>query len=61
MGYHIFLAGENNFRTCIQRGVYGGIQSHGSVKSEQLNAEVISSFAGIKTGDFVFFYVKVFF
>ncbi len=58
MGYHIFLAGENNFRTCIQRGVYGGIQSHGSVKSEQLNAEVISSFAGIKTGDFVFFYVK---
>lgn len=58
MGYHIFLVGENNFDVCIKRGVYGGIQSHGSVKSEQINSEVISGFAGIKVGDFVFFYVK---
>ena len=58
MGYHIFLVREDNFNICIQKGVYGGIQSHGSVKSEQLNSEIISSFEGIKIGDFVFFYVK---
>lgn len=58
MGYHIFLVGENNFNICIQRGIYGGIQSQGSAKSEQLNLEVMSSFIGIKVGDFVFFYVK---
>ena len=58
MGYHIFLVGENNFNICIQRGIYGGIQSQGSAKSEQLNLEVMSSFTGIKVGDFVFFYVK---
>lgn len=58
MGYHICLVGESNFDVCIQRGVYGGIESYGSTKSEQLNSEVISSFAGIKVGDFLFFYVK---
>ena len=58
MGYHIFLVGEENFNVCIRRGVYGGIQSRGSTKSEQINSEVISGFAGIKVGDFVFFYVK---
>jgi hypothetical protein len=58
MGYHIFLVGEENFNVCIRRGVYGGIQSRGSSKSEQINSEVISGFAGIKVGDFAFFYVK---
>jgi hypothetical protein len=58
MGCHIFLVGENNFNVCIGRGVYGGIHSKGSAKSEQVNSEVIASFAGIKAGDFVFFYVK---
>jgi hypothetical protein len=58
MGYHIFLAGQSNFDICLQRGVYGGIESRGSAKSEQLNSEIISGFAGIKIGDFVFFYVK---
>lgn len=58
MGYHIFLTGESNFHTCLQKGVYGGIHSKGSSKSEQLNSEVISSFAGIRVGDLVFFYVK---
>ena len=58
MGYHIFLAGENNFDVCIKRGVYGGIQSSGSRKSEQMNSEVIAGFAGIKVGDLIFFYVK---
>ncbi|MCX9074528.1 MAG: EVE domain-containing protein [Candidatus Methanoperedens sp.] len=58
MGYHIFLVGENNFDICIKKGVYGGIQSHGSVKSNQINSEVIAGFAGIKVGDFAFFYVK---
>lgn len=58
MGYHIFLVGENNFNISIEKAIYGGIQSHGSVKSEQMNSEVIAGFAGIKVGDFVFFYVK---
>jgi EVE domain len=58
MGYHIFLAGENNFGVCLKRGIYGGIEFQGSAKSEQTNSEVISGFAGIKIGDFVFFYVK---
>jgi hypothetical protein len=58
MGYHIFLVGEENFKVCIKRGVYGGVQSHGSAKSEQMNSEVISSFIGIRPEDFVFFYVR---
>lgn len=58
MGYHIFLVGESNFDVCIKRGVYGGIHSTGSVKSTQMNSEVIAGFAGIKAGDFVFLYVK---
>jgi len=58
MGYHIFLSGESNFGVCLKRGVYGGIEFHGSAKSEQTNSEIISGFAGIKIGDFVFFYVK---
>lgn len=58
MGYHIFLAGESSFNTCIERGIYGGTESRGSPKSEQLNAEVVSSFLGIKQGDFILFYVK---
>lgn len=58
MGYHIFLVGENNFDICIEKGLYGGVQSRGSVKSEQMNSDVVASFSGIKVGDFVFFYVK---
>ncbi|MBL7119599.1 MAG: EVE domain-containing protein [Dehalococcoidia bacterium] len=58
MGYHIFLASENNFDVCLKRGVYGGIESRGSAKSGQLNSEVIAGFAGIKVGDFALFYVK---
>lgn len=58
MGYHIFLVGEDNFNVCIKRGVYGGIRSSGSRKSEQMNSEVIAGFVGIKVGDFIFFYVK---
>lgn len=58
MGYHIFLAGEDNFDICVKRGVYGGVQPHGSKKSEQTNSEIIAGFTGIKPEDFVFFYVK---
>ena len=58
MGYHIFLTGEDNFNVCIQRGVYGGIRPQVSIKSEQINAEIIAGFAGLKIGDFIFFYVK---
>lgn len=58
MGYHVFLVGEENFDVCVKRGVYGGIHSSSSSKSKQMNSEVIAGFAGIKVGDFVFFYVK---
>ena len=58
MGYHILLTKLDNFKVCVERGVYGGIYSIGSPKSEQMNSEVIAGFAGIKIGDFVFIYVK---
>ena len=56
MGYHIFLLTENNFRVCMEKGVYGGIQSSGSPKSEQMKSEVIAGISGINVEDFVFFY-----
>lgn len=58
MGYHIFVATQDNFKICMERGVYGGLESHGSPKAEQINSEVIAGFAGVKPGDFVFFYVR---
>jgi len=58
MSYHILLTKLDNFRVCLERGTYGGIYSTGSPKSEQINAEIIAGFAGIKTGDFLFLYVK---
>ncbi|MBN2187503.1 MAG: EVE domain-containing protein [Dehalococcoidia bacterium] len=58
MSYHIFLTKLDNFRVCLQRGIYGGICLTGSPKSEQINADIIAGFAGIKTGDFLFLYVK---
>jgi len=58
MGYHIFLAKQDNFKVCVEKGIYGGIRSTGTPKSQQMNSEVVSSFAGVKIGDFVFFYVK---
>jgi len=58
MGYHILLTKLDNFKVCVERGVYGGIYSTGSPKSEQMNSEVIAGFAGIKVGDFAFLYVK---
>ncbi len=59
MGYHIFLVGQDNFKKCLERGVYGGI-SHGPerTKYQQTNSEVIAGFEGIKIGDYIFFYVK---
>ena len=58
MGYHILLTRLDNFKVCIERGVYGSVYSTGSRKSEQMNSEVIASFATIKPDDFVFLYVK---
>jgi hypothetical protein len=58
MGYHILLTKLDNFKVCVERGVYGGIYSTGSPKSEQMNSEVIAGFAGIKIDDFAFLYVK---
>lgn len=58
MGYHIFLAKQDTFKTSAERGLYGGIRSAGSPKSEQINSEIIASFAGIKKDDFAFFYVR---
>jgi len=53
MGNHIFLASQENFQECIQRGIYV-VDSH---HNEKTNAEIIASFEAIKPGDFVFFYV----
>ncbi|MDM8000921.1 MAG: EVE domain-containing protein [Dehalococcoidia bacterium] len=58
MGYHIFLISRDNFDLCAERGVYGATQVHDSPKAGQTNAEIISSFAVIKPGDFAFFYVR---
>lgn len=58
MGYHVFLVGEDNFKVCVEKGVYGGIQSTGSQASERINSEVVAGFAGIRMGDSAFFYVK---
>ena len=54
MGYHIFLVGQANFKTCLRYGVYGGT-SH---NLERINSEIIASFECIRPGDFLFFYVK---
>jgi len=54
MGSHIFLTGKKNFKICLERGVYGGIDHH----NPKVRAEVIAGFKGIREGDFVFFYVK---
>lgn len=54
MGNHIFLVGQENFKKCLEYGVYGGI-SH---TFERTNSEIIAGFEGIRPGDFIFFYVK---
>jgi len=54
MGYHIFLVGQANFKTCLRYGVYGGT-SH---NLERINSEIIAGFESIRPGDLVFFYVK---
>ena len=54
MGNHIFLVGQDNFKKCIQHGVYGGA----SQQLERINSEIIGSFQAIKPGDFIFFYVR---
>jgi hypothetical protein len=54
MGYHIFLTGQENFKKCIEVGVYGGA----SQPLERINSEIIGSFEAIKPGDFIFFYVR---
>lgn len=54
MSYHIFLVGQDNFKVCIEKGVYGAVEP----PFDQDKAEVISSIFGVRIGDFVFFYVK---
>lgn len=54
MGSHIFLAGQENFKKCVEFGLYG----NASQPLEKINSEVIASFEAIKPGDFIFFYVR---
>lgn len=54
MGSHIFLVSQENFKKCLELGLYGGA----SQPLERINSEIIASFEAIKTGDFVFFYVR---
>jgi hypothetical protein len=55
MGNHIFVVGQENFQTCVRRGLCGGIRNP---RKEHITAEVIAGFKGIREGDYVFFYVK---
>ena len=54
MGAHIFLVGEDNFQTCIERGIYGCVMP----TREWNQAEVVAGILSIEPGDLVFFYVK---
>jgi len=54
MGSHIFLASQENFKKCLEFGLYGGI-AH---PFERTNSEIIAGFETIKPSDFIFFYVK---
>ena len=54
MTSHIFLVGQENFKKCLQFGVYGGA----ALGFERANSEIIAGFEAIKPGDFIFFYVK---
>jgi hypothetical protein len=54
MSNHIFLVSQENFKRCLEYGIYGGI-SH---TLERINSEIIAGFEGIRPGDFIFFYVK---
>lgn len=54
MGNHIFLVSQENFRKCLEYGVYGGI-SH---PFERTNSEIIAGFEAIGLGDSIFFYVR---
>ena len=54
MGNHIFLVGQENFKKCLEFGVYGGA----SQPLERVNSEIMAGFEGIKPGDFIFFYVR---
>ncbi|MBI2830751.1 MAG: EVE domain-containing protein [Chloroflexi bacterium] len=54
MGSHIFLASKENFKRCLEHGLYGGI-AH---SFERTNSEIIAGFEAIRSSDFVFFYVR---
>ncbi len=54
MGAHIFLVGEDNFKICQQRGVYGCV----SPLKEWNKAEIVAGILSVKPDDLVFFYVK---
>lgn len=54
MGTHIFLASKENFKRCLEYGLYGGI-AH---SFERTNSEIIAGFETIRPSDFIFFYVK---
>jgi len=54
MGSHIFVVSKQNFDTCVEKGLCGGIDH----ANERVRSEVIAGFKGVKKGDFVFFYVR---
>jgi predicted RNA-binding protein len=54
MSAHILLASEENFRVCVQRGVYGCVKP----STERNKAEIIAGILSIQPGDLAFFYVK---
>lgn len=54
MGAHIFLVGQDNFETCISRGVYGCVMPNTAWNK----AEIVAGILSIQRGDLAFFYVK---
>lgn len=53
MAVHIFVVNEQNFNTCIRRGL-AGIPNH---EKDQYNDALISRMASIKKDDLVLFYI----
>ncbi len=54
MGAHILLVGKDNFKICVEKGIYGCVMP----SKEWNRGEVIAGVLSIQPGDLIFFYVK---
>ncbi len=59
MGSHIFVTGEENFKKCLERGVYGNTKPDpAGPQSGRDNAIVIAGMESVRKDDFIFLYVS---